>query len=186
MTIFVRFPYRNYAVQNDIQVRFFDDRIEIESPGTYPAHITPTNLRIERFARNPLLQRVLSRFSEAPNLDIGEGVNRMFELMNKSNLYEPVYLPVTTLPNAVQVSLINTRKIDYWDVVSKYLDSMGKITNQETRRITGIEDTLQTTRLLNDWVNSRLLEKRGGKTRGAYYTKTGQDLTSLLIKGAEK
>lgn len=178
--------HRNYAVQNDIQVRFFDDRVEIESPGTYPAHITPANLRYERFARNPVLQRVLSRFQEAPNLDIGEGVNRMFELMSKSNLYEPIYIPVTKLPNAVQVSLINTRKVDYWDTVSKYLDLTGKITNQEVRQVTGIEDTLQTTRLLNDWVNSRLLEKRGGKTRGAYYIKTGQDLQSLLIKESEK
>lgn len=178
--------HRNYAIQNDIQVRFFDDRVEIESPGTYPAHITPLNLRYERFARNPVLQRVLSRFQAAPNLDIGEGVNRMFELMKKSNLYEPVYAPVTRLPNAVQVTLINTRRVDYWDTVSKYLELNGKITNQEVRQVTGIEDTLQTTRLLNDWVSSGLLEKRGGKTRGAYYIKTGQDLQTLLIKSAEK
>jgi ATP-dependent DNA helicase RecG len=177
--------HRNYAVQNDIQVRFFDDHIEIESPGTYPAQISPINLRYERFARNPVLQRVLSRFQEAPNLDIGEGVNRMFELMIKSNLYEPVYLPVSILPNAVQVTLINTRKIDYWDIVSKYLDSNGKITNQEARKVTGIEDTLQTTRLFNEWVSNKLLEKRGGKTRGAFYTKIGQDIASLLIDEAE-
>ncbi len=63
--------HRNYQVQNDIQVRFFDDHLEIESPGAYPAHITSANLRAERFARNPVIQRVLSRFSEAPNLDIG-------------------------------------------------------------------------------------------------------------------
>src|SRR3989344_9407835 len=28
--------HRNYSVADDIQVRFFDNRIEIESPGTYP------------------------------------------------------------------------------------------------------------------------------------------------------
>ena len=178
--------HRNYAIQNDIQVRLFDDRIEVESPGTYPAHITPSNLRSERFARNPVIQRVLSRFQEAPNLDLGEGVNRMFELMTKSNLYEPIYGSITRFPNAVHVSLINIRKVDYWDLVSRYIDAKGKITNQEVRKITGIEDTLQTTRLLNEWVSSGLLEKRGGKTRGAFYIKSGVDIPELLFKELEK
>lgn len=70
--------HRNYFLQNDIQVRFFDDHIEIESPGTYPGHITVSNIRNERFSRNPIIQRTLNRFSGAPNLDIGEGVDRMF------------------------------------------------------------------------------------------------------------
>ena len=95
--------HRNYHVQDDVHVRFFDDRIEVESPGTYPAHVTFYNLRLERFARNPLIQRVLSRFREAPNLDIGEGVDRMFELMKENNLYEPVYFPPRLRPNSVLV-----------------------------------------------------------------------------------
>lgn len=178
--------HRNYAIQNDIQVRFFDDRIEVESPGTYPAHITSQNLRSERFARNPMIQRALNRFQEAPNLDIGEGVNRMFELMTKSNLYEPVFAPSAKYPNTVHVSLINIHKVDYWDVVMRYIDAKGKITNQEVRQVTGIEDTLQTTRLLNEWVASGLLEKKGGKTKGAYYIRSGRDIPSLLINELEK
>ena len=178
--------HRNYAIQNDIQVRIFDDRIEIESPGAYPAHITHANIRTERFARNPVIQRILSRFQSAPNLDIGEGVNRMFELMKKSNLYDPIYAPLLRFPNSVQVTLMNVHKMDYWDIVSKYIDSKGKITNQEVRHITGIEDTLQVTRLLSEWVASGLLEKQGGKTRGSFYTKSGQDLSQLLIKDLEK
>lgn len=178
--------HRNYAIQNDIQVRFFDDHIEVESPGTYPAHITPQNLRSERFARNPVIQRVLSRFQESPNLDIGEGVNRMFELMTKSNLYEPIFAAPAKYPNTVHVSLINLHKVDYWDVVMRYIDTNKRITNQEVRKVTGIEDTLQTTRLLNEWVASGLLEKKGGKTRGAYYIRSGQDIPSLLINELEK
>jgi len=178
--------HRNYAIQDDIQVRLFDDHIEIESPGTYPAHITSTNLRQERFARNPLIQRVLNRFQEAPNLDIGEGVDRMFELMKKHNLYEPIYFPTKLRPNSVLLFLVNLRRVDYWDTVSKYLDQHGSITNREARDITGVTDTLQVSRLLGDWVAKGLLEKRGGKTRGAYYAKTGQDVIELFFKGSEK
>lgn len=174
--------HRNYQVQNDIQVRFFDDHIEVESPGVYPAHVTSANLRQERFARNPAIQRVLSRFNEAPNLDIGEGVDRMFELMKTNNLYEPIYFPTTIYKNSVLLFLMNIRRVDYWDTVSQYLDKRGSITNKMTRSITGITDTLQVSRLLSDWVEKGLLERRGGKTRGAYYIKTGQDLQNLFDK----
>ena len=174
--------HRNYQVQNDIQVRFFDDRLEVESPGAYPAHITSANVRTERFARNPAIQRVLSRFSEAPNLDIGEGVDRMFELMKTHNLYEPIYFPTTISQNNVLLFLVNLHKVDYWDTVSQYLDRYGSISNQLARNSTGISDTLQVSRLLGDWVNKGLLERKGGKTRGAYYVKTGQDLQNLFAK----
>ncbi|HUT85716.1 MAG TPA: RNA-binding domain-containing protein, partial [Elusimicrobiales bacterium] len=73
--------HRNYFTQNDIQIRFFDTRIEIESPGTYPGHITVNNIRHERFSRNPTVERTLNRFRNAPNLDSGEGVNRIFSIM---------------------------------------------------------------------------------------------------------
>lgn len=178
--------HRNYAVQNDIQIRFFDDRIEIESPGSYPAHITSSNLRQERFARNPMVQRVLSRFQEAPNLDIGEGVDRMYALMKEHNLYEPIFFPAKLRPNSVLLALVNMQRVDYWDTVSKYLDQHGTVTNKEIRGITGIGDTLQVSRLLNDWVGKGLLERQGGKTRGAYYVKTGQSILSLFFKGPEK
>lgn len=174
--------HRNYQVQNDIQLRFFDDRLEIESPGVYPAHITSANLRAERFARNPVIQRALSRFSEAPNLDIGEGVDRMFELMKTHNLYEPIYFPTNIRQNSVLLFLMNIHKVDYWDTVSQYLEKHGTITNQIARGITGIGDTLQTSRLFSDWVDKGLLERKGGKTKGAYYVKTGQDIQNLLSK----
>lgn len=71
--------HRNYFVQDDIQVRFFDDRVEVESPGTYPGYITVENIRTERFARNPLILRTLNRFQTTPNLDISEGVDRKLQ-----------------------------------------------------------------------------------------------------------
>ena len=178
--------HRNYTIQDDIQVRIFDDRIEVESPGSYPAHITSLNLRSERFARNPTIQRVLNRFRDAPNLDIGEGVDRMFEIMHSHNLYDPVYAPSKQRPNSVRVTLINLQRINYWDTISNYIDKNGRITNREAREITGIQDTLQVSRLLSDWVAGGLLEKQGGKTRGAYYIKTGQDIFALFFKGYEK
>ncbi|HOA18800.1 MAG TPA: putative DNA binding domain-containing protein [bacterium] len=166
--------HRNYSVQDDIHIRFFDDRIEIESPGSYPGFITPLNIRTERYARNPLIQRTLNRFNASPNLDIGEGVDRMFEVMSQENLYEPLFFPSSLRPNSVLLVLLNQQKISYWDTVSNYLDNNHQITNADARRITGIQDTIKMSRILKDWVDKKLLFKiQSGFKGNTLYRKHG-------------
>lgn len=170
--------HRNYSLEDDIHVRLFDDRIEIESPGTYPGFITPRNIRSERFARNPVIQRVLNRFSAAPNLDIGEGVDRIFQVMKDNNLYEPLYYPASRRPNTVLLILFNMQKIDYWDTVSNYLDDNVRINNQKVREITNIADSSKASRLLKMWVHKGLIEKVETGYRGhTYYKKLGVNIT---------
>jgi ATP-dependent DNA helicase RecG len=178
--------HRNYSVQDDIHVRFFDDRVEIESPGTYPGHVTIENIREERFSRNPLVLRTLNRFQSAPNLDIGEGVDRMFKVMKDQNLYEPIYFPPTVRPNAVLLLLLNIHRIEYWDIVSNFLNDNYRITNKEARDITGVSDILTVSRLLKGWVEKGLLEKIGDAKKLTYYRKPGQDIPKdLLSRGAD-
>ena len=175
--------HRNYFIQDDIQVRFFDDRVEFENPGTYPGHITVGNIRTERFSRNPIIQRTLNRFREAPNLDIGEGVDRMFKVMKEYKLYEPLYFPPSIRPNSVLLFLFNLQKTEYWDTVNKYLNEHYRITNSEARRITGVSDTLKMSRLLKSWVTKGLLEKMGVGFRGnVYYRKPGIEVPTAIFK----
>jgi len=173
--------HRNYFIEDDIQIRFFDDRIEIESPGTYPGHITPFNIRTERFSRNPIIQRTLNRFQEAPNLDIGEGVDRMFRIMKEKNLYEPLFLPPSFRPNSVLLILFNLHRVEYWDTVSKYLDDHYRITNNEARQITGVSDVLKMSRLLKSWVDKGLLERVGKAKKEIFYRKPGQEMPRGLF-----
>ena len=169
--------HRNYYIEDDIHIRIFDDRIEIESPGTYPGFITPSNIRHERFARNPIIQRVLNRFQAAPNLDIGEGVDRIYQVMRENNLYEPIYAPVSRRPNSVLLTLFNLQKIDYWDTVSNYLDDNYRINNQTAREITGIADSSKVSRMLAAWANKGLIEKVETGYRGnTFYKKPGVEL----------
>jgi ATP-dependent DNA helicase RecG len=178
--------HRNYSIEDDIQVRFFDDRVEIESPGTYPGHITIGNIRSERYARNPIILRTLNRFQSAPNLDIGEGVDRMFKVMREQNLYEPLYFPPSFKPNSVLLLLFNLQKIEYWDTVSIFLDENYRITNEKAREITGITDTLIMSRYFKTWVDQGLLEKFGKGKRDTYYCKSGQGLPNTLFsEGSE-
>ena len=82
--------HRSYSIGGDhIRVELFDDRLEIESPGRLPGLVRPENIRSTRFARNPRIARALSDLGYGREL--GEGVNRMFEEMNRAGLPDPVY-----------------------------------------------------------------------------------------------
>ena len=62
--------HRDYRLNRDIFIRIFDDRIEVESPGTFPGRITAGNIdRAGSKARNPLIAQNLREFPVAPNID---------------------------------------------------------------------------------------------------------------------
>jgi len=68
-----------------------------------------------------MISRALNRLSSAPNLDNGEGVDRMFQVMKEHNLNDPVYSSITTKPTSVMVTLYNSYKVEYWDIIKSYL-----------------------------------------------------------------
>lgn len=92
--------HRDYSIKDDIHIRVFDDRVEVQSPGKLPAHITVENILQERYARNGTIVRVLNKFPNPPNKDIGEGLKTAFAKMSELGLKEPV---IKELENAVLV-----------------------------------------------------------------------------------
>jgi ATP-dependent DNA helicase RecG len=83
--------HRDYNDQGrEIEVWFFDDRMEVLSPGELVLPVTIEQLRERRrvhASRNPLLVRVLA--SVGIMRDEGEGVPRIFEEMQESLLKQP-------------------------------------------------------------------------------------------------
>jgi len=86
--------HRDYSLTGaSIEVWMFDDRLEVRSPGELPGPVTLERLlRRERthFSRNPLLVRVLTDLGYMR--DLGEGIPRMFEVMEKSYLRPPEFV----------------------------------------------------------------------------------------------
>jgi ATP-dependent DNA helicase RecG len=85
------FAHRDYEVQGqEIEVWFFDDRMEVRSPGDLVPPVTLDLLRQRRpihASRNPLLVRVLA---EAGLMrEEGEGIPRIFDEMEASFLHAP-------------------------------------------------------------------------------------------------
>lgn len=94
--------HRSYSNAGDhIRIEVFDDRIEVESPGRLPGLVRLDNIRSSRFARNPRIARAMSDLGFGREL--GEGVDRMFEEMNRVGLPDPVY---AERPGSVQVTLL--------------------------------------------------------------------------------
>ncbi len=128
--------HRDYSIATDVQIRVFDNRIEIESPGLFPGHVTARNVLHEQFARNGALVRLINKFPDPPNKDVGEGLNTAFKAMQKLRLKPPI---VEELQNAVLVTIKHDALASPEESVMDYLENHATITNRIARRLTGIE-----------------------------------------------
>jgi len=85
------FAHRSYEDQSrEIEVWFYDDRMEVKSPGEPVPPVTLEALRTRQpihASRNPVLVRVLA--DAGLMRDEGEGIRRMFEEMEDSFLHAP-------------------------------------------------------------------------------------------------
>jgi ATP-dependent DNA helicase RecG len=128
--------HRDYSIPADVQIRIFDNRVEIESPGRLPGHVTEDNILKEQFARNPKLVRLINRFPDPPNKDVGEGLNTAFEAMEKLRLKAPV---IQERDNSVLVTLRHESLGSPEQLVMDFLKSHDEITNSIGRDLTGIK-----------------------------------------------
>ncbi len=128
--------HRDYSVAADVQVRIFDNRLEIESPGRLPGHVTIQNISKTQFARNPKLVRLINKFKNPPNKDVGEGINTAFEAMEKLRLKKPVF---EEMDGSVVVTLRHESLASPEQMVMEFLNSNDEVTNQIARELTGIK-----------------------------------------------
>ena len=174
--------HRDYRLNRDIQIRIFDNRIEVESPGLFPGTITSANVdRAGSFARNPLIARNLREFPEPPNVDAGEGVRMMFAEMRAANLFPPLFRESRDEAlSSVVVTLLNEERPPIWEQVSDWIDRNGPIANSELCRIASV-DTLRASKMLKRWVEQGVLQRddSGGKRHTIYRKPTPGDGTEI-------
>lgn len=165
-----------------MQIRIFDNRIEVISPGLFPGRITAATVhKMGSFARNPLIASNLREFPVPPNVDAGEGVRMMFSLMRAGNLYPPQYREMRDqAQEAIVVTLLNEERPPMWEQVSDWMDRNGPINNGALCRIAGL-DTLKASKSLQRWVSQGLLisDDTRGK-RNTVYRKPSQMESDLL------
>lgn len=168
--------HRDYRLTGRrIEIRMFDDRLEVQSPGGLPGYITLDNIVEEHFSRNPRIVHGLFQWGFIEEL--GLGIDRMIEAMVQAGHPQPTfratpYSFTVILQNVVErVSMpapwegsMNERQLR----ALQYIQAQGRITNREYRELCP-HVSAETLRLdLADLVDRGILLKVGDK-RGTYY-----------------
>ncbi|MEV7595647.1 ATP-binding protein, partial [Streptomyces sp. NPDC089922] len=154
--------HRDYGTADDVHVRIFDNRVEVESPGRLPAHMTTANILKERFSRNGAIVRLINKFPDPPNKDVGEGLATAFAAMKKLKLKDPV---IEERDNSVRVNIRHERLGSPEEIIMQYLETHPEINNRTVRTLTGIgsENKVKTIflRLIDAGQIERVPGKRG-------------------------
>jgi ATP-dependent DNA helicase RecG len=79
--------------------------------------------------------RLINKFPDPPNKDVGEGLNTAFEAMKKLRLKEPV---IEQREHSVVVNIRHQPLASAQDTVMEYLRENPEITNMIARELTGI------------------------------------------------
>ena len=167
--------HRDYSITDDIHIRVFDNRVEVLSPGSLPGHVTAENILNERFARNPAIVRLINKFPNPPNKDVGEGLNTAFQSMQKLKLKPPV---IEQVNGYVKVTLKHESLATPEESILKYLADHDTIANRQAREICFVESENKMKRILQSLVTSGLLAPVPGRSQfhAAYQlTDAGRD-----------
>lgn len=168
--------HRDYRIVGQrIEIRLFDDHMEIMSPGGLPGHITLDNILDEHYSRNPRLVRGLYYWGYIEEL--GQGVDIIYEAMRREHHPPPEFRDTgraltVTLSNAVDdIELQYGEQFNPRQVRAlRFLATHEQITNRDYQGLCP-EVTPETLRLdLRDLVEKGILLKIGAK-RGTYYVR---------------
>jgi ATP-dependent DNA helicase RecG len=167
--------HRDYRLSGRrVEIRMYDDRLELISPGGLPGYITLDNIVDEHFSRNPRL--VAGLFQWGYIEELGLGIDRMIEEMLQHghappNFEAKPYSFTVRLHNTLErspatrwQSNMNERQLRAMSLI----DQQGRITNRDYRQLCP-DVNPETLRLdLVDLVDKGLLLKIGDK-KGTYY-----------------
>lgn len=117
---------------DDIRIIMYDDKLVIHSPGSLPSIVTVDNIRYTHYSRNPNIARALVDLGWVR--EFGEGVNRMYEKMEKYFLENPSYKVSevsTDLTLYNNIVMRNIRREN--DIRSLLKDKWESLTNNEKK-----------------------------------------------------
>ena len=103
--------HRDYGIKGtDIQIKMFDNRLEIDSPGTFAGMVKKENIRYTHFSRNPKIASFLRDYGYVK--EYGEGVDRMCMELERIGLPAPLFdcksfiLRVTVMSSVVSNTVL--------------------------------------------------------------------------------
>jgi ATP-dependent DNA helicase RecG len=167
--------HRDYRDPGNVQVRIFDDRLEVWNPGTLPPELSLEALRRTHRSvpRNRLIAHAffLIKFIE----QWGTGTLRMIEACREAGLPEPEFAErsgafvVTFRQSKLTREYLAGLGLSARQIAAvEYIQAHGRITNREYVALTHVARPTAT-RDLTDLVAKGLVQQHG-KGRGSYFT----------------
>jgi ATP-dependent DNA helicase RecG len=154
--------HRDYSVAADIQIRIFDNRVEVESPGRLAGHVTTENILHTQFARNQRLVRMINKFPNPPNKDVGEGLNTAFDAMRRLRLKDP---EIHEGQSSVTVIIPHQKLASPEDLVMEFLRTNAEITNRQAREMCGVRSENSMKGIFKRLESKGLIEQVPDRTR---------------------
>jgi len=161
--------HRDYSIASDVQIRVFDNRIEVESPGLLPGHVTTRNILKTQFSRNGVLVRLIHKFPNPPNKDVGEGLNTAFNAMHQLGLKEPI---IKEKDNSVLVLIRHEVLASPEETIMDYLENNDTVNNSQARAMTHVRADYQIKSIFGRMVKAGMIEQvPGTRTSNTKYRK---------------
>lgn len=180
--------HRDYSLRGAaVEVRLYDDAVEVESPGTLAGYVTVENLREAQYSRNERIMDALQRLGLVE--EAGQGIDRMIAEMEDALLAPPQFEErsaafvvrlrggsVFAAEDRLWISQFGQLDLSAdAKVALVYARRMGAITNEQLRSLRPL-DREASRETLQDLVARGLL-KVFGRGRG-----TGYRLSELAVE----
>lgn len=172
--------HRDYSLRGSaIEIRLYDDAIEIESPGTLAGYVTLENLRDAQYSRN---ERIMDAFHVLRLVEeAGTGIDRMYEEMEDALLDPPQFdersssflvrfrgRSVFAAEDRLWVSRFSELGLNaHAKVALVYSRREGAVTNEDLQRLRGLSSN-ESRAVLQELVARELLQSVG-RGRGTKY-----------------
>ena len=134
--------HRDYGVSDNVLISVYRNRVEFRSPGRLPGYVTTENIADARFSRNPKLVRLLSKYQDAPNKDLGEGINTVVERMRQAGFIDPIFKEDGS---NLYVTLRRESKSDAASVITAFIRRHGRINNRQALDLLALDTSDQVT-----------------------------------------
>jgi ATP-dependent DNA helicase RecG len=164
--------HRDYEMQSNVQIRIFDDRIEVWGCGPLPEPLTPEDLKKKHksILRNPLIGRCffLIKYIE----EWGTGTNRIVEWCLKYDLPEPIFEEVSgSLVVTLRKYRISEEGLEKFNErqkkVIEYLKVYKKITRSQYVKLTSCSERTAF-RDLEKLLKNEIVARKG-RGKNTYY-----------------
>ncbi|EKF9639260.1 RNA-binding domain-containing protein [Vibrio cholerae] len=150
--------HRDYSISDNVLVSIFNNRIEFKSPGRFSGFVTPDNILENRFSRNSKIVRILSKYKNSPNKDLGEGINTAFQRMRSMGLRDP---EITEDGNYVKITLRHSSNEEPEALIMKFIKHHGEINNRQARDLIGIDRSDKVTYQFSKLRDKGLIQRKG-------------------------